>query len=285
MVVTGLSRPAEQIVQRLTASWRAAPPVRVVQQTADLPMPVPEDVRGVYRARGGDVWIIEATQLRSEIPGTVAHEVLGHHAPRKALGANWSTFMGALHSGIRAGDARLLHVRNRVRSAYVDDSGAFNLSRIQEADEITAHCAELAFDGQRGRLHVGAPLRRRFEAAKGQFLRDALYADVPATFDQLVGVLLAAEHRLRHGGPLWGLGTRIRDWYAPAMPKFDPLARPMSLDESQTLLAAEAYRRKSAGEWKAMAMFAGAVLSGLVFVCSVIYMAFLLFGGLGSLFR
>lgn len=254
-MVAGLSRPAEQIVQRLTASWRGAPPVRVVQQTADLPMPVPEDVRGVYRARGGDVWIIEATQLRSEIPGTVAHEVLGHHAPRKALGANWSTFMGALQSGIRAGDARLLHVRDRVRAAYVDDSGAFNLSRIQEADEITAHCAELAFDGQRGRLHVGLPTRRRFEAAKGQFLRDALYADVPATFDQLVGVLLAAEHRLRHGGPLWGLGYRLRRWYAPAMPKFDPHARPMSLDESETLLKADADWQRTKDGWHVFGQF------------------------------
>lgn len=276
---------AELTVQRLVSSWRGAPPVHVVQRTADLPMQVPDDVQGVYDASARVAWIIKETQPRYRIPQIVAHEVLGHFAMRETLGASWRSFMGALQSGLRAGDSRLGAARAHVREAYVDDGGSFHLNSVQESDEITAYVAELGFNGDSGRMQVNTPVRKRLQAAAGHFYREALFMDRPVCFDQLVGMLLAAEHQLRHGGPLWGLGGRIKRWYAPAMPKFDPHARPMTLDESQTLLAAEAYRRKSAGEWKAMAMFAGAVLSGLVFVCSVIYMAFLLFGGLGSLFR
>ena len=276
---------AEMTVQRITAGWRGAPPVHVVLRTADLPMVVPGDVRGVYSARAGAAWIVEETQPHLYIPHTVAHEILGHHAMRETLGASWRSFMGALQSGLRAGDSRLGIARAHVRETYVDGGGSFHLNSVQESDEITAYVAELGFNGDNGRMQVNAPVRKRLQAATGQFCRETLFMDRPVCFDQLVGMLLAAEHRLRHGGPIWGLGYRLRRWYAPPMPKFDPHARPMTLDESQTLLAAEAYRRKSAGEWKAMAMFAGAVLSGLVFVCSVIYMAFLLFGGLGSLFR
>lgn len=274
---------AELTVQRLVSSWRGAPPVNVVDSVSDLPVKAPGDVRGMLRR--GVAWVVRDTQPLRYVPQTVAHEVIGHHAMRSTLGASWRSFMGALQGGLRAGDSRLGIVRAHVRETYVDDGGSFQLNSVQEADEITAYVAELGFDGDSGRLQVNAPVRMRLQAAVGHFYRETLFMDRPVCFDQLVGMLLAAEHRLRHGGPIWGLGYRLRRWYAPSMPKFDPHARPMSLDESQSLLAAEASRRQDWEEWKAMGMFARAILCGLAAVGGVVYWVVLIFGGLGNLFR
>jgi hypothetical protein len=119
-------------------------------------------------------------------------------------------------------------------------------------------------------------------AASGHFDREILYRDRPVDFDQLLGTLLASEHRLRYGGAFFGLGFRLKGWYAPPMPKFDPKAPPMSLRESEFLLKAEADRVNNRDEMKVVWMF----FRLLIGIAALFVAAFFAFGDLlGFLFR
>lgn len=240
---------AEQAVLRLTGQWRGAPPVTVVPSARDLPFAVPDDTRGAFLHGDGKAYIVANSQPLDLVPDTVAHEVLGHHGLRAELGKNWRSFMGALQAGVRSGDWWLNEIRNDVRAAYVDEHGHNYLHSLAEADELAAATVESRFHVPSGRIRVKAPIRARISASIGHFCREVLYADMPVTFQQLLGTILAAEHRLRHGGQFFGLGKRIRDWYAPRMPKFNPRNPPMSLAESERLLAAEERRLSKKGTW------------------------------------
>lgn len=231
---------ASQIVQRLTSAWRGSPPVTVVRATTDLPISTPEDVRGMWLR--GEAWIVANTQPLSKVAGTTAHEAIGHGAMRSTFGKHWRGFMHDIQSGLRGGDQRLQYFREHVRTVYVDDAGTCNLSPVSESDEITAALVEHRFNGESGRLSIGSPLRKIMRAAAGRFSREALYCDRPVDFEQLEGAILTAEHRLRHGGSFFGIGFRLRRWYAPGMKPWNPNAPPMSIDESNRLLKAESDR-------------------------------------------
>ncbi len=160
--------------------------------------------------------------------------------------------MHAIQDGLRSGDTRLSYARSLVRDAYKDESGAFNLSPVSESDEITALAAEIGYDAATSRMLIQQPMRKLAVAAFGQFAREGLYLNHPATFEQLEGMLLTAEHRLRHGGPFWGLGFRVKRWYASRMPSPKPLdryKRPMAMAESERLLRAENGRRYDNARW------------------------------------
>lgn len=233
-----LMQHARAEVQRLENAWRGGPGVTLVQSVADLPFPAPNDVRGAFLPGSGEVFVVANTQTSGQVAGTMAHEVLGHRGLRADLGRSWQEFMFGIQSGLRSGDGQLQRFRDGVRSVYVDNNGVFNLSVVQEADEITAAVVESRFRSDTGRMHVDQPLRKRISAAMGHFYRETLYADRPVSFDQLEGAILAAEHRLRFGGAFFGIGRRLKDWYAPPM-SFDPYKPPMTMEESQRMLTAE----------------------------------------------
>jgi hypothetical protein len=275
-----------QTVDRIVSGWRGAPPVSVVHATTDLPVPAPTDARGMFRK--GEAWVVASTQPTSQVGETLAHEALGHHAMRITLGRSWSPFMHAMQDGMRDGDWRLQCFRDEVRSAYVDDAGDFNLSRVAESDEITAAIVESRFDSATGRMDIKRPWKKLALAAAGHFSREGLYADVPASFEQLEGTILFAEHRLRYGGAFFGLGYRIRHWYASAnMSKpWNPNDRPMSLRESESLLKAENDRLREKEDSKASwgIIFYG--LGGLIlFIGGAVAMASGVIDFLRMLFR
>ncbi|MFZ2306856.1 MAG: hypothetical protein WAW73_17830 [Rhodoferax sp.] len=254
---------ASTIVDRIVSGWRGAPQVTIVESVSDLPVQGPSDVRGLFY-RGG-TWVVVDNQASIEVPRTLAHEVIGHHAMRDTLGGSWRSFMHAVQGGIRSGDWRLGYFQQDVRGRYTDGTGVCNLSPTQESDEIAAAVVELLFDGQSGRLAVNQPFRKIARAGLGHAAREGLYLDRPVCMDELLGTLLAAEHRLRFGGPLWGLGRRLRDWYAPRMPKFNPKAPPMSLRESERLLKAENDRIASKGVVLQELLSVGMVLGLIAF--------------------
>lgn len=246
-----------QIVDRIVGGWRGAPRIKVVHATADLPVPAYADVRGMWRP--GEVFIVSAQPL-DLVGDTLAHEVIAHHGLRETLGGNWRSFMNAVQAGVRTGDGRLRCFRDEVRGTYVNQSGNCYLSAVAEADEITAAITESRFNGRSGRLRVQQPLRKLMRAAAGHISREVLYRDKPVDFDQLLGTILASEHRLRHGGLFFGLGYRLRRWYAPPMPApkpLDPNLPPMSLRESEWLLKQEADRVNGWMELKVVGMFFG----------------------------
>lgn len=281
-----LMQHARAEVQRLESAWRGGPGVTLVQSVEDLPFPAPSDARGAFLPGSGKVFIVANTQKSDQIAGTMAHEILGHHGLRADLGRSWKEFMFGIQSGLRSGDGQLQRFRDGVRSVYVDNNGVFNLSAVQESDEIAAAVVEARFRGDTGRMHVNRPLRKRISAAMGHFYREALYADKPVSLHQLEGAILAAEHRLRHGDGFFGIGCRLRRWYASQMSKpWNPLDRPMSLAESQELLRADAASKHDRSEWIFLFQCIGFFLAliGLVLAYGAVIWGFI--SNLGLLFR
>lgn len=240
---------AEAEVHRLAASWRGCPPVTVVSSATDLPFAAPVDARGAYFPSSGKAYIVADSHSATAVADTMAHEIIAHHGLRAELGQNWRSFMFGMQSGARSGDRELGCFQDDVRATYADASGSCNLSAALVSDEVAAAIVESRFHAPTGRMRVHHPIRARVTAALGHFHRDVLYRDVPVTFTQLLGTILAAEHRLRHGDGFFGIGFRVRRWYASAMPKFDPHARPMSISESQNLIEADEIRDRNKGTW------------------------------------
>lgn len=261
---------ASTIVDSIVRGWRAAPCVTVVHNPDELPIPAPSDARGLYH-RGG-TWVVASTQSRARVVQTLAHEVVGHHAMRDMLGRKWRGFMHAISDGAARGDQNLIDFREHVRDAYCDNNGACTLSRVAMADEIAAALVEARFDGKTGRLAIANPARKMAMAAAGHLSREVLYTDRPVSIEELEGAILAAEHRLRHGGLFYGFGRRLRDWYASATMTrpWNPKERPMSLAESERLLRAENSRLKqkenARGGW-----------DGIVFLACIVAMPFAIF--------
>lgn len=238
-------------VNGLMSRWAGAPSITVVPTVRDLPAKnVPSDVRGMHRA--GETWIVaEAHQRPSLVGYTVAHEALGHHAMRETFGKTWRSLMHAVADGASSGDMRLHGFRSYIRGTYVDANGNCNLSKQGLADEMTAAIVEQRFNDKSGRLEIDRPAVKLAMAAKGVFAREVLYLDSPATFHEVEGSILAAEHVLRHGSPFWGLAFQIKRLYAAAMSNpWDPKASPMSLADSERLLKAEKDRIQNIEELK-----------------------------------
>jgi hypothetical protein len=235
------------MAHRVSDRWNFAPPITVVVAPSDLPIPAPDDARGLYYR--GEVFVVAGRQLVADVGQTVIHEAIGHHAMRAMLRGSWRSFMFGIQAGARAGDPALRMLRCGVRETYVDGSGTCNLSPVMESDEIAAACAEIGFNPRSGVIEAAHPVRAQAAAVAGHVARESLYMDRPVSYRQLQGALLAAQHRIRYGDAFFGVGCRLRQWYrSTTMAKFNIHKPPMSLSESQGLLDAEEKRRNSHGE-------------------------------------
>lgn len=199
-------------ISQLIADWEYGPPVEVVSSVEDLPVKAPEDAVGLYYRK--KVYIV-AAQPNKNIAKTLAHEALAHAGTRTALGGvGWRRFMLALRSAAMKGsDVLLRGMRTRVITSYVDGSGKRYLSPTQEGNEILAALAEQSFDRRTGRILIHDPLRKQAEALAAQAVRQHLGIHVDVTGDQAEGMLIASEHTVRYGSPLWGAEFRARRTY------------------------------------------------------------------------
>jgi len=193
-------------VDRIAGRWRAAPPITVVATPEDLPVPAPDDARGMLW--DGQAWLVEANLEADTVASTLAHEVIAHHGLRAALGPAWRSFMGAIQSGARGSDVHLEDLRYEVRRVYG------RLPDAEEADEMAAGVLERSLNPSTGRFETDRPVAKRAAASLAHFIRERLYFDLPATYDQLEGALLAAQHHVTHGGQWFGIGARLQRWYA-----------------------------------------------------------------------
>lgn len=223
----------------------------------------------------GAAWLVAENLSPKKVPAMVGHEVIAHHGLRNLFGRKyWPGFMNALQDGAGS-DEKIIAIRENVRRIYVDESGGQYLTRVSEADEVAAAAAENIIDSQSGRLNVKNPLKSWFSAMSHWFARDALYMDKPANFEVIQGTLLEAEHRLRYGGPCFGLGQRIQDWYASSMRKPVPIDRPaMTLRESDNLLRAEDARLHEKKERKFFWDIIGYALLFVICAALIIWGAF-----------
>ena len=254
------TRSVEHHARRLAANWKAAPSLEVVRSTQELPGGGFGDVAGLYAPRARQAYLVAEAHLARAVAATTAHELVGHAAVRELLGRRaWTSLMAAVQAGADAGDERVRAARDFVRWAYVDEQQQRYLSRVSESDEVVAAFAEALIDYRTGRLRARSPMVSLWRAATGHVAREVLLLDRPADYEEIEGVLLAAEHRLRHGGLLWGLAGRC---YAGAVTTPKPMgpSRPArDLAESQWLLDEERRRQESGQGLKAAVMSLGGI--------------------------
>lgn len=268
-------------IRRITARWRYAPSVDVVPSASALPFAAPVDAQGAHAH--GCVWIVDAPGV--DTAAVLAHEVLGHHAPRALLGRDWRQTMRAVSLAAQKGDPQFCRLQGRIRAIYRAPDASSSLSMIGEADEIVARVAEIRAHPQTAALMIERAGEKRFRAAIGHFRRQVLYLDEPITMDELEGLLNTGEGLIRLGFPWW---RWERWWYSAVVPKpsgqpLHPHRPPMSLRESERLL--DRNGDLSEGLLSLVLLIAVVVLP-VVFFGSFGYLAFSFFRGAGGqLFR
>lgn len=165
-----------------------------------------------------------------ELEAVLLHESIAHHGVRQLLGRRaWGDQMVAVLAGVREGDPRLHAIRRHVTRLYGDDMPP----RLM-ADEFIARLTELRADPRTGRLRIERPLAKRWAALRARIARDLLHRSIPATMEEVEGVLLESEGLIRDGRcstvPWW-------QWYRAAMTKPMGASRPpRDLEESERWL-------------------------------------------------
>jgi hypothetical protein len=185
---------ASQVVRHLIANWKNAPDVRVVARSAELPARAAADSRGYYDGR--TVWVV-ASRNHSEIglAKTLMHEAVAHHSLPEMMGPEaWSKYMRQILQATAAGNRELQSIRDEVRAAYVDDNGHFNLSPMQEANEIAARAVERAI-GPDGQFRPALGFVKAAYSKIVEFLR-GLGLNVTLTHAELQGALVRARRNL-----------------------------------------------------------------------------------------
>lgn len=194
--------------------WENGPNVTVVATTKDLPMPAPGDVHGVYF--GGKVYLV-AQNIRDKAKAmeVLTHEAIAHHGLREMLGKDdWKKFMGNIQLALKTGNKPLAAIRKDVRAAYVDDAGKFNLSEMQESDEIAAKVVEQAVDAD-GNFRPGFGFVKSVYAKVVEFLR-SIGIDVKMTMAELQGALVNAQRFLEAGNRAAGAKKTAKPVFARA---------------------------------------------------------------------
>ena len=228
---------ATTITNWLTRRWQAGPKVHIAPTAQDLPVPAPDDARGLYWR--GEVHLV-AAQPPTELAQTLAHEAVGHHGLRALLGAEWPHFMRAIQDGMRSGEPGFRQIQRHIQCTYVDDAGQYQLSARQEADEAAAFVAETLVCLQTGTIRPDDHLAKAALAIKGRLLREGLCLDRSVSRAELEGALFLAAKRLE-GWPWLTMRRRIARFLGTwgnigVMAQFDPRKPPMSLAQSQKLL-------------------------------------------------
>lgn len=240
---------ASAVATWFTSKWHRGPKVHIAPTARALPVPAPDDVRGLYRS--GEVHIV-AMQPPFSLIQTLAHEAVGHHGLRQLLGSEWKHFMRHISDGIRAGEPGLQQIRQHIRRTYIDDDGQYQLNGRQEADEIAAYLAEGLVCYMTGTIKPDRPLAQALEAVKGRILREGLCLDRYVTRSELEGALFLASKHLE-GWPWLPVRHRLsRFWRScgiiQRMSKNDRYRPPMSMAESERLLRKEEQRLKDKDE-------------------------------------
>lgn len=194
---------ANEIVDKITATWENGPDFKVVATPSELPINAPADARGLIH--NGTAYVVAANNPnRDAIAQTLAHEAIGHYGLWKILGKDGKAkFERNLQMALKTGNKPLAKIRDKVRRLYVDDTGKFNLSPAEEANEIAAFAVEEAVDPVTGEFTTGMSWLKEFWAQIADFLR-GLGLSVKFTKAELHGLLVASMKGLQAGHRLDG---------------------------------------------------------------------------------
>lgn len=195
---------AQKIIDELTTTWENGPKFKAVATAKELPIAAPRDTRG-WVSEKGTAFIVASNHVsRDAIAQTLAHEAIGHYGLWKILGKDGKAkFERNLQMALKTGNKPLAKIRDKVRRLYVDDTGKFNLSPEEEANEIAAFAVEEAVDPVTGEFTTGMSWLKQFWAQIADFLR-GLGLPVKFTKAELHGLLVASMKGLQAGHRLDG---------------------------------------------------------------------------------
>lgn len=198
----------QKAVDQLSKSWKSGPDIKVVATPADLPINAPADARGLIH--DGTAYVVAGNHLnRDGVARTLGHEAIGHYGLWRMLGEDGQArFERNLQLAIKSGNVPLGKIAAKVRAAYVDSKGKFNLSPTEEANEIAAFAVEAAIDPATGEFKPGFGFVKEVFAKVAEFLR-SLGIDVKFTNAELQGMLMAAMRGLKAGHRLEGGGQAL----------------------------------------------------------------------------
>lgn len=196
----------QKAVNELSAKWRSGPVIKVVATPADLPIVAPADARGLIH-NNGTAYVVARNHInRDGVAKTLGHEAVGHYGLWRILGTDGvKQFNRNLQLAIKSGNVPLGKIRDKVRKAYVDERGKFNLSPLEESSEIAAFAVEDAIDPVTGEFKPGFGFMKQVWAKVAEFLR-SLGIDIKFTNLELHGMLVAAMRGLEAGHRLDGGG-------------------------------------------------------------------------------
>ncbi|MCY1166226.1 Inorganic Pyrophosphatase [compost metagenome] len=195
----------QKAVDQLSKGWKSGPTIKVVATPADLPIDAPADARGFIH--DGTAYIVAGNHLnRDGVARTLGHEAVGHYGLWRILGdEGQKRYERNLQLALKSGNVPLGKIAAKVRDAYVDSKGKFNLSPTEEANEIAAFAVEAAIDPATGEFKPGFGFVKEVFAKVAEFLR-SLGIDVKFTNAELQGMLMAAMRSLKAGHRLEGGG-------------------------------------------------------------------------------
>lgn len=195
----------QKAVDQLAKGWKSGPRIKVVATPAELPIDAPADARGLIH--NGTTYVVASNHLnRDGVARTVGHEVVGHYGLWRMLGEDGQKrFERNLQLALKSGNVPLGKIAAKVRDAYVDGKGKFNLSPTEEANEIAAFAVEAAIDPATGEFKPGFGFVKEVFAKVADFLRK-LGIYVKFTNFELHGMLMAAMRGLKAGHKLEGGG-------------------------------------------------------------------------------
>lgn len=198
----------QKAVDQLTSRWKSGPAIKVVATPAELPIRAPRDARGLIH--NGTAYVVAGNHLnRDGIARTLGHEAIGHYSLWRMLGEDGRRgFERNLQAALKFGNKPLGKIRDKVRAAYVDDTGKFNLSAAEEANEIAAFAVEAAIDPATGEFNPGFGFMKQVWAKVAEFLR-SLGITVKFTNAELQGMLMSSMRGLEAGHKLDGGGQTL----------------------------------------------------------------------------
>lgn len=181
-------------VDAVSKSWKAAPPIRVVDAVGDLPFRnPPANARGAYDGR--TIWVVAANHRSpATLRRTIAHEAVAHAGLRGMLGdQDFGKLLRTVKVALQSKNKALLEIQDDVRRIYVDDDGNFNLTEESEMDEIIARATEVAVDLDTGKIKDGFGAFKQVYSKIAEWLRNVVGLKVPFSMTELHGFLLRSE--------------------------------------------------------------------------------------------
>lgn len=181
-------------IDEVSKTWKAAPPIRVVDTVEDLPFRnPPANARGAYDGR--TIWVVAANHRSpATLRRTIAHEAVAHAGLRGMLGEqDFGKLLRTVKVALQSKNKALLEIQEDVRRIYVDDDGNFNLAEESEMDEIIARATEAAVDLDTGKIKDGFGAFKQVYSKIAEWLRNVVGLKVPFSMTELHGFLLRSE--------------------------------------------------------------------------------------------